>query len=233
MSSKKENKLSKEYVEEVVKNCKTIADFCRKVGWQPRGANYQIFHKYVYEYGLDISHFTGGKTNIGGVLTKNLKTKSDEYLHENSFKITTNRLLKKLLEEGKKERKCECCGNTEWNGKPIPLELHHINGKHNDNRIENLMILCPNCHAQTDNYRGKGLRDIAHYFCKKCGKEITKESKTGFCLKCSHDLQKRCEWPTKEKLIELKSKYSNTKIGKMYGVSDNTIKRWLIHYNIV
>ena len=53
-----------------------------------------------------------------------------------------------------KEKKCECCGNTEWLGKPIPLELHHINGINSDNRIENLEILCPNCHSFTENYRG-------------------------------------------------------------------------------
>ena len=50
--------------------------------------------------------------------------------------------------------KCECCGLTEWLGQPIALELHHINGITTDNRLDNLVILCPNCHAQTDNYRG-------------------------------------------------------------------------------
>lgn len=66
-------------------------------------------------------------------------------------------MIKKLFNEGLKERKCECCNNTEWMGYPIPLELHHINGVHTDNRIENLQVLCPNCHAQTDNYRGKNI----------------------------------------------------------------------------
>ena len=56
-----------------------------------------------------------------------------------------------------KEYRCECCGNTEWMGKPIALELHHVNGIKDDLRVENLQLLCPNCHAFTDNYRGKNI----------------------------------------------------------------------------
>lgn len=67
------------------------------------------------------------------------------------------KLVKRLLSEGIKERKCEYCNRTTWNNNPIPIELHHINGDHHDHRIENLQILCPNCHAQTDSYRGKNI----------------------------------------------------------------------------
>ena len=54
-----------------------------------------------------------------------------------------------------KQRRCECCGLTEWQGQPIALELHHINAIRDDQRLENLQLLCPNCHTLTDNYRGK------------------------------------------------------------------------------
>jgi len=227
MNSNKKNKFTKEFVEKIVKDCNTIADFCRKVGWVPKGNNYKIFHKYVYEYNIDISHFVNYNVEP-------LKIKSDEYLCEHSYKITSNRLLKKLFEENKKERKCECCGNTEWNGNPIPLELHHINGIHSDNRLENLMVLCPNCHAQTDNYRGKhARRKCKKYYCSFCGKEITRYSESGLCLKCQHIQQRRTQWPTKEELIELISKYSNVEIGKMYDVSDNAVRKWLKYYGII
>lgn len=69
----------------------------------------------------------------------------------------SNKLRKRLLNEGYKEHKCECCLNTDWNGKSIPLELEHINGDNSDNRFLNLKFLCPNCHAQTDSYRGKNI----------------------------------------------------------------------------
>ena len=76
------------------------------------------------------------------------------YLRNNSG-IASSKLRDRLFRSGIKERKCECCGITEWNGKPAPLELHHIDGNHGNNSLENLQILCPNCHAQTENYCGK------------------------------------------------------------------------------
>ena len=70
----------------------------------------------------------------------------------------TNRshLKGRLLREGLKENRCEICGITEWLGKPLSMELHHVNGDGKDNRLENLQVLCGNCHAQTDNWGGRG-----------------------------------------------------------------------------
>ena len=61
----------------------------------------------------------------------------------------------RLIEEGLKEWKCEGCGNTEWLGNPIPLELHHKDGDNTNHELDNLALLCPNCHALTDTYCGK------------------------------------------------------------------------------
>jgi hypothetical protein len=66
----------------------------------------------------------------------------------------------RLLRAGVKVEQCEACGLTDWRGKPISFELHHVNGDGNDNRLENLRLLCPNCHSQTDTWgaRNKGRR---------------------------------------------------------------------------
>lgn len=77
-----------------------------------------------------------------------------EYLNT-SKDIQSNKVRIKLLKEGYKEHRCECCGLTTWLDKPIPLELHHKDGNRSNNTIENFMLLCPNCHAFTDSYRGK------------------------------------------------------------------------------
>lgn len=79
-----------------------------------------------------------------------------EYL-EQSKDIQSNKVRIKLLDEGLKEHKCECCGLTTWLNQPIPLELHHKDGNRYNNVLENFELLCPNCHAFTDSYRGKNV----------------------------------------------------------------------------
>jgi hypothetical protein len=64
-------------------------------------------------------------------------------------------LKKRLIAAGLKQNQCEVCGLTEWLAKPLSMALHHINGDGRDNRLENLQLLCPNCHSQTDNFSGR------------------------------------------------------------------------------
>ncbi len=74
-------------------------------------------------------------------------------------KATSRTHLKaRLISAGLKENRCEVCGIVDWQGKPLNMELHHINGDGEDNRLENLQLLCGNCHAQTDNWGGRGQR---------------------------------------------------------------------------
>jgi DNA-binding CsgD family transcriptional regulator len=64
-------------------------------------------------------------------------------------------LKARLVREGLKRNMCERCGLIDWRGEPLTLALHHVNGQRHDNRLENLMLLCPNCHSQTENYAGR------------------------------------------------------------------------------
>ena len=97
--------------------------------------------------------YSGNQSGKGE--TKNVpKMSLTEYL-ANSKDIQSNKVRKKLLEEGYKPHQCEHCGLTEWLGEKIPLEVHHKDGNRNNNTLENFVLLCPNCHAFTDSYRGK------------------------------------------------------------------------------
>ena len=69
-----------------------------------------------------------------------------------------NHIKGRLLRAGLKQNRCEDCGIAEWRGEPLSLALHHLNGDGNDNRLANLMLLCPNCHSQTENFGGRKVR---------------------------------------------------------------------------
>lgn len=82
--------------------------------------------------------------------------KSLEKIVSNEVTIKTWNLKRKLLHKGIKKNICENCGlDTYWNGNPINLELHHIDGNRKNNELSNLQLLCPNCHSQTENYRNR------------------------------------------------------------------------------
>lgn len=141
-----------------VKTSKSYAEVIQKLGLKVAGSNYDTVKRKIKELNLDTSHMTGQGWNIGLKFIPNKAQPLSEILVTNSTFVSTYKLKQRLLKEGLKEYKCEICKQTEWLGKPIPLELHHVNGIKDDLRIENLQILCPNCHAQTDNYRGKVLK---------------------------------------------------------------------------
>lgn len=125
-------------------------------GLVPAGGNYKTVQSRIKRLGLDTSHFTGKGWNTGARYSSfGRKASLVEILIEGSTYHFTHGLKKRLLKENIKAWLCEGCGLQEWRGLAIPLELHHCNGIHNDHRLENLQLLCPNCHAQTTSYRGK------------------------------------------------------------------------------
>lgn len=140
-------------IQSLIYESTSIREVLIKLGLRGEGGNHKDFHTYLEENGYDTSTLVGRsikKHSNAGIPKKRLS----EILCENGSG-NSSKLKDRLIREGVKKYECEKCHNTTWNGQPISLELHHINGNHYDNRLENLIILCPNCHAQTSNYRGK------------------------------------------------------------------------------
>lgn len=146
------HKYSVDDLKNAVKNSRSIAQVLDKLGIVPAGGNYQTVKRRIDKYSIDISHFGGQSWNKGQITGP--KKPISFYLTKNSV-VQSFKLKKRLLSENIFEHQCCECHQTKWMNHPIPLELHHIDGDHYNNELSNLTLLCPNCHALTDNYRGK------------------------------------------------------------------------------
>ena len=153
-------KYSREAFAEAWLSSSSIAQVAKKLGCNTTGGGYVTLKMAARELGLDDSHMTGQGWNIGWQSnpSKERVIALSDILVEDSTYTTIWRLKRRLLSEGILEYRCYLCGLTEWNGKPITLQLDHINGVHLDHRIENLRLLCPNCHSQTETFAGRNKR---------------------------------------------------------------------------
>jgi len=215
----------KENLSKIIVESVNHTDVLIKMSLIPHGCNFKTLNKYIKKYNIDISHFDSfyKRSKFG----KKEKTKLSDVLIENS-NYDRGELKRRLFEENLKKRRCELCGQDEnWNGRKMSLILDHINGVNNDNRIENLQIICPNCNSTLDTFAGRNIES------KKpkcsCGNVISYKSKK--CRNCQDRDRRKIERPDKEDLLKQVESSNYTEVGKKYGVSRSTIRRWIHGWN--
>ena len=126
-------------------------DFCKKLGYTNKNGNtYSYIKRELKLRNIDTDNYRRVQRNIGRT-----KKKTDEEIFSPNSSYDRKDLKKKLIKENLLEYKCSECSINSWMNKPLSLQLDHINGINNDNRLFNLRFLCPNCHTQTDTWGTK------------------------------------------------------------------------------
>jgi hypothetical protein len=202
----------------------------------PSGQYTKCLKRRCKKESIDVSHIRGQSWRKG-TKGNNVRRPLSDILVKNSTYKARQTLRRRLVDAGLLKDECAKCGiGPEWQNELLVLQLDHINGSCDDNRLKNLRLLCPNCHSQTDTYCGKNNkvaknRRVKITFvdsCVDCNAEIGEGSTR--CLKCSGKQSKRKveNRPSLNQIEQdLKELKSYLAVGRKYGVTDNTIRKWI------
>lgn len=233
--------VSRDELQAIVSRCETITAILQHFKLVSTGCSRKILFRRLEEDKIDYSHIpTGANANKGRPWTSaraEHKTPLSLFLTKDSS-YSRQSLKRRLLKEKWLKNECALCHcDATWRGKPLVLVLDHINGINNDNRLQNLRLLCPNCNSQQPTFCGSKKRRLNN--CLTCGVAITSQRR--HCEDC-HDKvvfekdknrcrgQRKVERPSLEQLLEETKAVGYLATGRKYGVSDNAIRKWIKFY---
>jgi hypothetical protein len=233
---------------EAVKSSHSMAQVLLKLGYtRNSGGIYTFIKGHIKKLGIDCGHWTGQGHLKGKTHNWSPAIPFEIIMVENST-YNCHKLKTRLFKASILENKCSECGLLpEWNGKPISLQMDHINGDHHDNRLENLRILCPNCHSQTDTFGTRNLkRQKPKQQCArlpKIGCRRPRKTRLGPMLPTPAELDpnwrhrpkpdtRKVVRPSKEELLKLLWEVPTMKLADQLGVSDQAIAKWAKLYGI-
>jgi hypothetical protein len=228
---------SEEEVRAAVAASLSYAEALRRLGLRAAGGNHRTIRKYVEEvWEIPIDHFDRSQARALGARRRAVPL-VDVLVEASTYH--RGHLKRRLLDEGLKRPECELCGQGElWRGRRMSLVLDHVNGVHDDHRLENLRILCPNCNATLDTHCGKHKTRKHHdRACAGCGATFRPSSGgqrycsmscggRGEASRRAQVAQRRVERPPYEQLVAEIETLGYEAVGRRYGVSGNAIRKW-------
>lgn len=220
----------------------SYAETLRRLDLCPAGGNTSLLKKWLDRWDVDTGHFDM-RAGRPAVVVRAARPLADVLVEHSTY--ARSNLKTRLYAEGLKVPLCELCGQDElWRGKPMGLILDHINGVRDDNRLENLRIVCPNCAATLDTHCGRKNRlEPIERECLLCGARFrAKTARQRYCSRTcgtrsprpSRGVPKperrRAERPPYDELIREIAETSYLAVGRRHGVSDNAIRKWVRQY---
>jgi hypothetical protein len=223
-----------EELREAVAQSTSLTDVLRALGLRPAGGNHANIRAWIKRLGFSTEHF------VHRVVVPRSEPRPLEEVLVAGSTYPRRSVKQRLYSEGLKQRTCEMCGQGEdWNGRHMSLILDHINGVADDNRLENLRIVCPNCAATLDTHCGSNKRRVlVDRPCEICGATFRpRYAQQRFCSHtCAHRRDRgvpkpalrRVERPPYEQLIAEVKQVGFSATGRKYGVSDNAVRKWIL-----